>query len=441
MIKKLIFPDNVVGILTFIDDVFGFPFNLWLGHNYHYITKDPQEVKTILHNISAQNKGFTYQDISYVFQNSLLTIHYNKWRLRRKEYAKSFKPASLKPFSLDYYKDSCDFIKEVKRQNGELVIAYDTFTKYAFNSFFSTSIALDKKPTNMHRFGECLMEFQSDVARKLLNPLIPASLWLRFQAGGKIVARKVKELRSISEEILRDKNNQREDFKSFVANEETPALLDLMMSLKGGILSDEDIFDDLMFLSSAATDTSGHLLMFMFTLLGMYPEVQQKIYDEVIQLVGENNILPDDVSMLIYTEAFISESLRLLPVVPASTFISGVYFSGHKIIPKGANVVLSLFHLHRSEKYWEDPQKFDPDRFLPENVSKITPYSYLPFSSGPRDCLGKAQAMVMLKISVGSIVRSFQISSKHKSIDEFELMSSLSLKTKHPLDCHFTPRD
>ncbi|ENN79235.1 hypothetical protein YQE_04419, partial [Dendroctonus ponderosae] len=192
----------------------------------------------------------------------------NKWRLRRKEYAKSFKPASLKPFSLDYYKDSCDFIKEVKRQNGELVIAYDTFTK-----------------------------FQSDVARKLLNPLIPASLWLRFQAGGKIVARKVKELRSIS----------------FVANEETPALLDLMMSLKGGILSDEDIFDDLMFLSSAVR---------------------------------------------------------------------------HKIIPKGANVVLSLFHLHRSEKYWEDPQKFDPDRFLPENVSKITPYSYLPFSSGPRDCLG-----------------------------------------------------
>ncbi|ERL86326.1 hypothetical protein D910_03734, partial [Dendroctonus ponderosae] len=227
---------NVVGILTFIDDVFGFPFNLWLGHNYHYITKDPQEVKTILHNISAQNKGFTYQDISYVFQNSLLTIH-------------------------------------------------------------STSIALDKKPTNMHRFGECLMEFQSDVARKLLNPLIPASLWLRFQAGGKIVARKVKELRSIS----------------FVANEETPALLDLMMSLKGGILSDEDIFDDLMFLSSAVR---------------------------------------------------------------------------HKIIPKGANVVLSLFHLHRSEKYWEDPQKFDPDRFLPENISKITPYSYLPFSSGPRDCLG-----------------------------------------------------
>lgn len=114
--------------------------------------------------------------------------------------------------------------------------------------------------------------------------------------------------------------------------------------------------------------------------------------------------------------------------------------------------------MHRDEKYWENPLKFDPNRFLPENASKITPYSYLPFSSGPRDCLGtkmclqefglqkliflgKAHAMVMLKISVGSIVRSFQVTSKHKSIEEFQLMSSMSLKTKHPLDCHFTPRE
>lgn len=58
-----------------MDNVFGFPFNVWLGHNYHYFTKDPHEVKTILHNVSAQNKGNAYQDIAYVFQNSLLTIH------------------------------------------------------------------------------------------------------------------------------------------------------------------------------------------------------------------------------------------------------------------------------------------------------------------------------------------------------------------------------
>lgn len=61
-----------------------------------------------------------------------------------------------------------------------------------------------------------------------------------------------------------------------------------------------------------------------------------------------------------------------------------------KIVPKGTNVFISIFHIHRNPDYWEDPLKFDPDRFLPENQAKIIPGSYLPFSSGPRNCIGKS---------------------------------------------------
>lgn len=67
--------DNVIAAVSYMGKHFGFPFNMWHGHDYYYFTKDPAEAKILLHNLSAQNKGTVYKDVAYVFQNSLLTIH------------------------------------------------------------------------------------------------------------------------------------------------------------------------------------------------------------------------------------------------------------------------------------------------------------------------------------------------------------------------------
>lgn len=58
------------------------------------------------------------------------------------------------------------------------------------------------------------------------------------------------------------------------------------------------------------------------------------------------------------------------------------------MVPKGASAYFGLLHLHRNPKYWQDPMKFDPDRFLPDEVRKRHPCSYIPFSYGPRNCIG-----------------------------------------------------
>ncbi|CAG9760740.1 unnamed protein product [Ceutorhynchus assimilis] len=432
---------NVIAMADFVQKYIGFPFNLWHGYDYYYFTQDPNEAKTLLHNLGAQNKGTVYNDIAYVFQDSLLTIEYKRWRLRRKEYAKCFKPSSLKMFSLDYYKGSSDFIREIMAQNGRQSLSYDDFTKYAFKNFFLTSLGLDKQPENMHRFGECLMQFQEDVAQKLLDPLTPVSMWYYLSPGGRNTAKNMKEITSISRQIFEDKTKQRADFKAFIEHEDNPALLDLMMSLKGTLLNDKNVLDDLVFFSAAASDTSGHFLMICFTLIGMFQDVQEKIYQEIVDLVGQKPILPDDVPKLEYIEAVVHETLRLFPVIPIlSRKLDKDVDLGDKVIPKGSNVGISVYHIQRNPTYWPDPLKFDPTRFLPENASKIQPNTYMAFSSGPRDCLGKAQALCMLKITIASVVRNFKVLSKHKSVEEFKVMSALSLKTTHPLDCRFVPR-
>lgn len=90
-------------------------------------------------------------------------------------------------------------------------------------------------------------------------------------------------------------------------------------------------------------------------------------------------------------ERCIKECLRLYPSVPGIQRMAEESFTtptGY-YIPKETNIIIHIFSLHRSDKIWENPEKFDPDRFLPENTAKRHPFSFIPFSAGPRNCIGK----------------------------------------------------
>ena len=75
---------------------------------------------------------------------------------------------------------------------------------------------------------------------------------------------------------------------------------------------------------------------------------------------------------------------------------------------KGQVVEIPIYAIHHSEEYYENPEKFNPERFLPENRDQIIPYTYLPFGSGPRNCIGMRFALMEAKLCLGQIVRRFR---------------------------------
>lgn len=144
-----------------------------------------------------------------------------------------------------------------------------------------------------------------------------------------------------------------------------------------------------------------------------------------------------------YLERVIKETLRLYPPVPiiARKVNEDVRLaSGSYTIPKGTTVVLATYAVHRRPDCYENPDKFDPDNFLPERVSKRHYYSYVPFSAGPRSCVGRKYAMLMLKVLLSTLVRKFEI---HSNVDEaqFQLQGDIILKLANGFKVVLTTRE
>lgn len=134
------------------------------------------------------------------------------------------------------------------------------------------------------------------------------------------------------------------------------------------------------------------------------------MFEEQQTIFGDNqrDITYADLSKMKYLEMVIKESMRLFPVTGMlfrtitddiqlresmqilykTVIFAAVCVTGKCKLPKGTTVVFGVMDAHRNPSLWENPLKFDPDRFLPEKISKKHPFSYIPFSAGARDCIG-----------------------------------------------------
>ncbi|XP_015117288.1 cytochrome P450 4c3 isoform X2 [Diachasma alloeum] len=180
-----------------------------------------------------------------------------------------------------------------------------------------------------------------------------------------------------------------------------------------------------------AQDTTAVISSFTLLMLAMHPEVQKKVREEVDEVLGESeDVREEHLSKLRYLEMVIRETLRLFPIAPLMVRkTTGRIELESCTLPEDCSIVLAAFMTHRSEKYWNEPEKFDPDRFLPENIKKRHPYAYVPFSGGPRGCLGQKFAIICLKTLVANLIRSYSFETSEK-MEEIKLKMDISIRSR-----------
>ncbi|KAL1497933.1 hypothetical protein ABEB36_008813 [Hypothenemus hampei] len=434
---------NPLSIMDWMYKKIGLPCSLWVGTDYYYISMDADEIKTILNHSEGYGKADFYNKFRVFFKDTLLTVPYDQWKVRRRHFTKSFKPNMLKMYFPTFLEQSRQLIKEIEVQNNNECI-FERFSKYTYTNFFLTHAGLDEtsKFKDMNRLGVLLGSIQSEFGRIILDPLMTVRLYFKCLPKGKNIFEKLKEANTFIMGVIERKKKQMKEVKGYIENNKEVCLLDLVLNFQNNMFTQKQVYEEFGLFQGAATETTASSLAFTCILLGMYPEIQEKLYQEVRNALGDCDLTMEAVESLPYMEAVIFESLRLLPVIPLlGRKCSADIDLGGKILPKDSNFLIDIYHLHRNPKYWKNPLKFDPTRFLPENVKNIYPYSFIPFSNGPRDCIGKRQALILMKTTIANILRNFRIISNHKSILEFQLRSCVSIIVANKLHYEFIPRN
>jgi cytochrome P450 len=159
----------------------------------------------------------------------------------------------------------------------------------------------------------------------------------------------------------------------------------------------------------------------------------------VSSVLGDRAPALEDLPKLRYTSMVIQESMRLFPPVWAfeRQAIAADVVAGFAI-PRRAIVAISPYALHRHRAHWENPEGFDPDRFLPENADARAKYAYLPFGGGPRLCIGNGFAMMEAQIILAMIVQRYRLALVPGKPVEPDPV--ITLRPKHGLPMTLQPR-
>lgn len=205
-------------------------------------------------------------------------------------------------------------------------------------------------------------------------------------------------------------------------------------------LSPTEVRDQVLVFLLAGHETTSTALTFALHLLGRHPEVQDRVRQEVASVLGSarptaHQLMAD----LPYTTAVLKETMRLYPSAPFTgrrTATDSV-IAGHAV-PAGADVVLSVWSIHRRPDLWPDPLRFDPERFVGDQHDRDR-YAWVPFGAGPRACIGQHFSMLESVAALALLVRALQFSAPPGTSDTVPVASGVTLYPTSPVRSHVTP--
>jgi cytochrome P450 len=194
----------------------------------------------------------------------------------------------------------------------------------------------------------------------------------------------------------------------------------LLRAQNRGEQTDQQLRDEVVTMLLAGHDTTALTLTYTWYLLSQHPEVRDRVHDELGTVVGDGRPTMDDVREFEYVEWVIDEAMRLYP--PVYTIFreptTDVELSGYAI-PEGTALMLPQWAVHRSPRFWEDPDSFDPERWRPDRVRDRPRFAYFPFGGGPRHCIGKHLAKLEAQLILATTASRYELEDSREGPLEF----------------------
>ena len=204
-------------------------------------------------------------------------------------------------------------------------------------------------------------------------------------------------------------------------------------------MSDKQLRDEVLTLLLSGHETTAVALSWAFLLLAQNPVVLERLRDEADTVLAGREPVAEDVRSLEYAKRVVQEVARLKPPIwwVARTAIGDDNIAGEPI-KAGTTVLISQYLIHRNPSVWEDHERFDPDRFAPEQSVRRSKFAYLPFGAGPRVCVASAFATMEMQFMLAMMQRRFDVTIT--SDREPELSNLITLRPKHDIMARVSPR-
>ncbi len=215
-------------------------------------------------------------------------------------------------------------------------------------------------------------------------------------------------------------------------------MLDLLLETRyedtGEPMSDEQLDREIRLFIAAGHETTSNTLTWTLYLLSQHPAAESKLHAEIDSVLGGRTPSMADLPKLPYTKQVIEESMRLYPaawIVARQSIAEDQLGPYH--VPANQGVAMPIYAVHRHPDYWPEAERFDPERFAPENAAKQHKYAYFPFGGGPRMCIGSLFALAEAQLILTMIAQKYTARLQPGYVVQPQALITLKVKNGLPM--------
>lgn len=403
------------GLLPFVQDLhrqYGDLVEFRLGPTSFYLLCRPEHLYHVLiRNFRNYGKGKHYDPIRLLLGQGMLTLDGGEeWQQRHALLKDVFTPRASLEFTemlVGMTQRHITRWEALIDREGALDVGQEMLS-LTMGFISQLAFGIDLTSDVARQVGEAFERVFSFIGDAVANPFmisryLPTPTHIRFKRSLRIIHDFVKE--------------RIDECRARPGSEHLLAMLARAYDSDSTAARADVLRDEAITLFFAGYESTARVLGWCLYALSQHPHVLHRLQEEVDTVLGQRPPSRDDISRLVYTRMVVEETMRLFPpgAVIGRQAREGDSIDGSPI-PGGALLLLSPYIAHRHPEFWEDPNTFDPERFGPEQSKQRHKCAYLPFSSGPRICLGISFAMLELVVVIAMIAQRYELAFPRRDI-------------------------
>ncbi|MCT4353695.1 cytochrome P450 [Streptomyces sp. Je 1-79] len=379
-----------------------------------------------------------YQEVRESFGNGLLTSQDEDYLRQRRLVQPLFTRRRVDSYAEAIAAEVTTLTEEWRTAESSTVDVIDEMTRLALRAVARILFGTDVEAAV--EIVERAFPVMGDyVLRRGFSPLNVPRDWPT--PGNRRAAAAHEELYAVCDRIIAERRTA--DGARAAGGEEAEAqdLLTLLAeaeSAEDGSFDAGELREQVLVFLLAGHETTATSLGFALHLLALHPEQRKRAHEEVDSVLAGRTPGAADLDALPYLTQVLKEAMRLFPAGPVigRRAVAATEIGGHTI-PAGADVVVAPWVTHRDPAYWEEPERFAPDRFTPEAEASRPRYAWFPFGGGPRACIGQHFSMLESVVALAMILQTYDL----EAVDtEVPVTSAITLRATGPARCRIRPR-